>query len=80
MKNHQYEKWKVVGDGIELVQVLFESDWITVRTQPFSGYMLRPESGSEEPITMPREHADCLAFLLKHSNVEGFRNAKVVKA
>lgn len=80
MDEQQYEKWKIVGDGVELVQVSFESNWITARTQPFSGFMSQPVSGSEEAITMPKEHADCLAFLLKYSNVEGFRNAKAVRA
>lgn len=75
-----YEKWKVVGEkGDEVVQVLLESSGITVRTGPPSGMMTIPHEGTEEPVTMPKEHAEALAFILENSSIEGFRKAKAVR-
>lgn len=80
MDLQQYEKWKIVSDGIELVQLAFEANNLTARVQPFSSFMTGHIAGSEEPVTMPKEHADALVFILKYSNLEGFRNAKAVRA
>lgn len=76
-----YEPWKVVGEGgIELVQCYMEGSTITLRAGPASGFMTARPEGSEEPITMPREHAEALAFIVKNSQHEAFRRAKAVRA
>jgi hypothetical protein len=77
----QYEKWKIVGDGgNELVQCMFEEGQITARTASSSSVMTLPVGGAETPVTMPKEHAEALAWILKNSTVEGFRKAKAVRA
>jgi hypothetical protein len=75
-----YEAWKIAGPGGELVQLHMEGDRLTATVQPVSGFMTAPESGSEEPVTMPRENAEALAFILANSSIAELRGAKAVKA
>lgn len=77
----EYEKWKIVGDGgLELVQCMFEEGRISARTATSSSFMTLPVGGAETPITMPKEHAEALAWILKNSTVEGFKSAKTIRA
>lgn len=78
----EYERWKIVGKGgVELVQCSLEAGRISARVAPTSSVMALPVGGAEEPITMPKEHAEALAFILKHSNIGEFRGiAKAIRA
>ncbi|CAN7583155.1 hypothetical protein LJR071_004166 [Pseudomonas sp. LjRoot71] len=77
----EYEKWKIVGDdGCELVQCMFEEGRVIARAGASSSFMTLPVGGAETPITMPKEHAEALASILKNSTVPGFRKAKVIRA
>ena len=76
-----YDKWKIVGNnGQELVQLHLEGGRITARFAPPSGVMTTPPDGHEEPVTMPREHADALAFILANSSLPDVNKAKAIRA
>lgn len=78
----QYERWKIVGEGgVEVVQCSLEESRISVRTAPTSSTMTLPVGGIEPPITMPKEHAEALAMILRQSNVPGFQGkARAIRA
>jgi hypothetical protein len=77
-----YEYWKIVGkDGVELLQITFEDSRISLRYGPASGFMTRSEEPTEAAIKIPnRETAEALATILRNTNYEMFKNAKVIRA
>jgi hypothetical protein len=76
------EHWKIVGkEGVELIQVAFEESRISLRYGPATGFLTRPNEPAEAPIKIPnRETAEALAAILRNTNYEMFRQAKVIKA
>ena len=76
-----YEKWKIVDNkGNELVKLTMKGGSMAARFAPPSGMMTAPPEGQEGPVTMPREHADALAFILANSSLPDVSKAKAIRA
>lgn len=73
MEKQPYEKWKVASGQYELVKAQIDASGISVRIQSFG-------STENDPVTMPREQAELLAIILRHSHHIELANAKAVKA